>query len=122
MLIEKGLDRPIELNCSVLGYDDEVTASPIEMPVTNADYLDFSDKYLAGGGTKSNGMASLSRILPAPVSDDLRDRIQTLSCKIFRLLDCKGVVRIDYMLNRTDDSLYITEINTIPGSLAFYLW
>ena len=120
MLIEKGLDKPIELNCSVLGYDNEVTASPIEMPINSDEFLDFRDKYLASGGSK--GMASLRRVLPAPIEDELRNEIQEMSKVIFRLLDCKGVVRIDYMFDRQSGEIYITEINTIPGSLAFYLW
>ncbi len=120
VLVEKGLDKPIELNCSVLGYDDDVTASPIEMPLNHDEFLDFRDKYLGGGGSK--GMASLSRVLPAPIEDSLRDEIQEMSRRIFRLMDCKGVVRIDYMFDRESEKLFITEINTIPGSLAFYLW
>ena len=66
-------------------------------------------------------MASLKRIMPAPVGDEMIHRIESLSAQIFRALDCKGVVRIDYMLTKNDE-LYITEINTIPGSMAFYLW
>ena len=120
VLVEKGLNKPIELNCSVIGYDEETEASPIEMPINNDEFLDFKDKYLASGGSK--GMASLHRILPAPIDDDLRNEIQELSRSIFRMLDCKGVVRIDYMFDRESEKLYITEINTIPGSLAFYLW
>ncbi|MBQ3484065.1 MAG: D-alanine--D-alanine ligase [Clostridia bacterium] len=120
VLVEKGLDKPIELNCSVLGYDDDVEASPIEMPISGEEFLDFKEKYLANGGSK--GMASLHRVLPAPIEDSLRDEIQALSCQIFRMLDCKGVVRIDYMFDRATEKVYITEINTIPGSLAFYLW
>jgi len=120
VLIEKGLNQPIELNCSVLGYDEEVEASTIEMPVNQDEFLDFRDKYLASGGSK--GMASLHRILPAPIEDELRDEIQEISKRIFRMMDCKGVVRIDYMYDRDTGKLYITEINTIPGSLAFYLW
>ena len=120
VLVEKGLDKPIELNCSVLGYDDEIVASPIEMPLNHDEFLDFRDKYLQHGGSK--GMASLSRVLPAPIEDDLKEKIQEMSRTIFRLMDCKGVVRIDYMYDRISEELYITEINTIPGSLAFYLW
>ncbi len=119
VLVEKGLEKPIELNCSVLGYDDEIKASPIEMPVNQDEILTFEDKYLGGG---NKGMASLSRILPAPIEDELKNRIQELSMRIFRLMDCKGVVRIDYMYDRISEEIYITEINTIPGSLAFYLW
>lgn len=120
VLVEKGLTKPVELNCSVLGYDGETTASPIEMPISGEDFLDFKEKYLAGGGSK--GMASLHRVLPAPIEDDLRIRIQEMSKSIFRMMDCKGVVRIDYMFDRDSGGLYITEINVIPGSLAFYLW
>ena len=67
-------------------------------------------------------MASLSRVLPAPIDDGLKNEIQEMSKNIFRLMDCKGVVRIDYMYDRISEKIYITEINTIPGSLAFYLW
>ncbi len=120
VLVEKGLTKPIELNCSVIGFDNEVSASPIEMPLTNEDYLDFHEKYLASGGSK--GMASLHRIVPAPIDDELRTEIQEMSKSIFRMMDCKGVVRIDYMYDKASEGIYITEINTIPGSLAYYLW
>ena len=120
VLVEKGLDKPVELNCSVLGYDDELLASPIEMPLNQDEFLDFRDKYLGGNGSK--GMASLSRVLPAPIEDSLKNEIEEMSKKIFRLMDCKGVVRIDYMFDRLSEKLFITEINTIPGSLAFYIW
>ena len=120
VLVEKGLTRPIELNCSVMGYDGDVTASPLEMPVSGDEFLTYREKYLASGGSK--GMASLHRVLPAPVEDELRDQIQEMSKKIFTMMDCKGVVRIDYMFDRDSGNFFITEINTIPGSLAFYLW
>ena len=67
-------------------------------------------------------MASLHRVVPAPIEDELRDKLQRMSREIFRMMDCKGVVRIDYMFDRESGNVYITEINTIPGSLAFYLW
>ncbi len=121
ILVEKGLDKPVEVNCSVLGFDDEVTPSVVEMPVTEHDMLDFRDKYLRGSGG-SKGMASLSRVIPAPIGEKMTKEIQYLSGKVFRLLDCKGVVRIDWMIDRESDQLFITEINTIPGSLSFYLW
>ena len=120
VLVEKGLENPLELNCSVLGYAGKTQASEIEMPVSGGDLLTFMDKYMAGGSTK--GMASLKRVLPAPIEPELRDKIRALSVDIFNDMDCKGVVRIDYMYDAASDGLYITEINTIPGSLAFYLW
>ena len=120
VLVEKGLEDPLELNCSVLGYNGQARASEIEMPISGGDLLTFMDKYLAGNSTK--GMASLKRVLPAPIEPELREKIRSLSVEIFNDMDCKGVVRIDYMYDAASDGLYITEINTIPGSLAFYLW
>lgn len=121
VLLEQGLDHPIEVNCSVLGYDGDRKASVLEMPNSGAGFLDFSEKYLASSGG-SKGMASLKRIVPAPIGEELTKTLQDLSVQIFDAMDCKGVVRIDYMLDRHSDSYYITEINTIPGSLAYYLW
>ena len=121
VLIEEGLDKPIEVNCSVLGFDGERKASVLEMPNSGAAFLDFSEKYLSSSGG-SKGMASLKRIVPAPIGEELTGKLQALSLDIFDAMDCKGVVRIDYMLDRHSDNYYITEINTIPGSLAYYLW
>ncbi|MBE5786441.1 MAG: D-alanine--D-alanine ligase, partial [Clostridiales bacterium] len=121
VLVEKGLDKPIEVNCSVLGFDGQRKASVLEMPNSGAGFLDFSEKYLAGS-SGSKGMASLKRIVPAPIGEELTEKLQALSLDIFDAMDCKGVVRIDYMLDRHSDNYYITEINTIPGSLAYYLW
>ncbi len=121
VLVEQGLDKPIEVNCSVVGFDGERKASVLEMPNSGAAFLDFSEKYLAGSGG-SKGMASLKRIVPAPIGEELTKALQELSLQVFDAMDCKGVVRIDYMLDRHSDNYYITEINTIPGSLAYYLW
>ncbi len=120
VLVEEAVNRPIEVNCSVLGFDDQVRPSVVEMPITGGDLLDFGAKYTRSGGSK--GMASLSRVVPAPIGEAMTARIQALSCEIFRALDCKGVVRVDYMIDSMSDRLSITEINAIPGSLAFYLW
>lgn len=121
VLVEEGLDKPVEVNCSVLGFDGERRASVLEMSNTGAGFLDFADKYLPDHG-QSKGMASLKRIVPAPIGDELTKELQDLSMEIFDAMDCKAVVRIDYMIDRVSGKYYITEINTIPGSLAFYLW
>lgn len=121
VLVEEGVDQPIEVNCAVLGFDDEVRASVVEMPVTGGALLGFDGKYISGG-SGAKGMASLSRVVPAPIGEELTQRVQQLSVEIFQALDCKGCVRVDYMLAPGTDRLTITEINAIPGSLAFYLW
>ena len=121
VLVEQGLDHPIEVNCSVLGFDGERRASVLEMSNAGEGFLDFADKYLPNHGA-SKGMASSKHVIPAPVGEELTKTLQNLSMEIFDAMDCKSVVRIDYMIDRHSGKHYITEINTIPGSLAFYLW
>ncbi|MBR2572395.1 MAG: D-alanine--D-alanine ligase [Clostridia bacterium] len=138
ILIERGIEQLKEINCGVLGYGSEAAASALEMPVSVDDFLTYKEKYLQGQGSKGNGsaqgaktaagaqgskgMASLARRIPAPISEEKTREVQALAVNIFRALDCKGVVRIDFMLEGDEEKLYVGEINTIPGSLAFYLF
>ena len=127
ILAEVGITHPVEINCAALGYGETVETSVCEMPVSSADdsFLNFFEKYLRNAGAKgeerSRGMKSLSRVVPAPIGEELTRRIQTMTREIFKLLDCRGTVRIDFILDE-NDVLYVNEPNTIPGSLAFYLW
>ena len=126
ILVEVGINNPVEINCAALGYGEDVRTSVCEMPVpsTGDKFLNFFEKYLRNAGTKgesSRGMKSLSRIVPAPIGEELTERIQRMTKEIFKLLDCRGTVRIDFILDE-NDMLYVNEPNTIPGSLAFYLW
>lgn len=120
ILVERGIDKPQEINCAGLGYGDICTPSECEQPVGWAEFLSFEDKYTRG--SKSKGMQSLSRQIPALIDEGLRKRIQSMTCEIFRMLECKGVVRIDYMIDPKTNDVYVNEINTIPGSFAFYLY
>ena len=121
ILVEQGVESPREINCSAMGYDNEVLTSALEMPVTGKDVLDFSEKYLRGGKGGSKGMQSLARIIPAPISKECAAKIKALAAEIFRVMDLKGVARTDFILDK-DDNVFINEANIIPGSLAFYLW
>ena len=67
-------------------------------------------------------MASASRRIPAPISADLTNKVQDLAQKIFRIFDCTGVVRIDFFVDPSEETIYVTELNTIPGSMSYYLW
>ncbi len=132
ILIEKAVKNLREINCSVLGDSEEANASPCEEPFHTDEILSYEDKYLSGGkGSKgktgpaasgSKGMASLQRKIPADIPDELSEKIRELSLKAFRVLGCSGVVRFDFILDEDSKELYLNEINTIPGSLSFYLW
>lgn len=121
ILIEQYLSLAAEYNCAVRVVDGKIETSEIERPVSRDEILSFADKYQRGAKKSGDGMASLSRELPAKIDDALRREIREMAEKIFTACACKGMVRIDFMLT-TDKKLYLTEVNPIPGSMAFYLW
>lgn len=138
VIIEKGVENLIEINCSALGYGEDVNTSVCEQPVNWEEFLTFEDKYMRGSkgsksakgsnettnklGIKQGGMESMDRRIPANIPDEQTKEIQDLTKKAFKSLNSKGVVRIDYIIDKTDEKVYINEINTIPGSFSFYLW
>jgi D-alanine-D-alanine ligase len=136
VIVERAVVEMREINCSVLGDAHEATPSVLEEPTPSDDdeVLTFQDKYMRedgedakGGGAKAadggpEGMASLDRIVPAPLPDDRTEYIQDVAVRLFHLFECAGVVRIDFMIDEETDQLYFNEINTIPGSFSFYLW
>ena len=123
VLAEHAITNLREINCSVLGDENEAEASECEEPIHTEDILSYEDKYVSGAkGGKSQGMASVSRKIPADISAEMREQIREMAVTSFKALRCNGVARIDFMLDGDDGSIYFNEINTIPGSLAFYLW
>lgn len=124
ILAERAITSIREINCSVLGDIDECEASVCEEPFMNDDILSYEDKYMSNSKSKgaSKGMASLGRKIPAEIPKKKSEEIRKLACDIFRATGSSGVVRIDFILDTEDDTVYANEINTIPGSLAFYLW
>lgn len=120
ILVEKAVSPLREVNCSVLGYGDHVETSELEMPVTQEEYLTFEGKYTRNA-KGAGGMASQVRLIPAPISEQAAQTVRDLAVRAFRAMDLKGVVRIDFILDE-NENVFINEANTIPGSLAFYLW
>lgn len=132
-VITEKVVRPMrEINCSVLGDSYHAEASVLEevASVSHDELLSFKDKYQGGGkaakGAKSagasKGMASTSRIVPAPLSEAETELIQSFALKAFQVLGISGVCRIDFLMDAETKKIYINEVNTIPGSLAYYLW
>lgn len=124
ILVEKAIENLREINCSILGDRDNCEASALEEPIMHDKILSFDDKYKSNAGKSgSKGMASLSRKLPAELSDEKADEIKKIAIKTFKTIGAGGVARIDFLMDSADnDKVYVNEINTIPGSLSFYLW
>ena len=131
ILVEPAVVQLKEINCSVVGDSEAAEASVCEEPVqaSSDEILSYDQKYKGDGGKNgsksgggSKGMATLKRKIPAEITPEQDEFIRKTAVDAFRYLGCNGVTRIDFMIDMATDKVYINEINTIPGSLAFYLW
>lgn len=119
IIVEEGLENIDEINCAVMGYEN-FEASVCEQPITNSNFLSYDDKYISG--SKVKGMANLSRLIPAPIDKDLTKKIQDYAVEVFRSIGAAGVARVDFLVDIKKNKVWVNEINTLPGSLAYYLW
>ncbi len=133
VLTEHAISNLREVNCAVLGDENEAVASECEEPIHTKEILSYEDKYVNGGGgkkggakggqgSKGAGMANLARKIPADLTPEQREEVRSLAVRSFKALGCNGVSRIDFMIDEDTGKLYFNEINPIPGSLSFYLW
>ncbi len=134
VLVERAVQNLKEINCSVLGDYSSAEASECEEPVSSDKILTFAEKYIGDGSSKgakggvksspsgSKGMATLKRKIPAEITPEQRDTVRKMAVDAFKVLGCSGVSRIDFMMDTATGEIWLNEINTIPGSLSFYLW
>lgn len=121
LIVEHMVENLHEVNCSVLGDCDEYITSVCEEPIKSGEILSYEDKYL--GGTKgAKGMQASQKRIPADLPTQVSQRIQFLAGETFRVLSCQGVSRVDVIMDADNGDIFVNEINTIPGSLSFYLW
>jgi len=107
IIIERGVNAR-EIEVSVLGNDEPLASLPGEITF-DADWYDYSTKYLEGQSRLT---------IPAPVSPEIIRRLQTLAIAAFRAIDCSGMARVDFFVERGTDRVLVNEINTIPGFTA----
>ncbi len=140
ILVEKAVENLQEINCSVIGNIVDSETSVCEEPFFSDEILSYADKYMAGGksskngklssGVKGNigaksagkGMAVSNKKLPADISEEKRKEIEKLTKETFKALGCSGVSRVDFLIDKDENKVYVNEINTIPGALSYYLW
>lgn len=120
VVVEKAILNLVEVNASVIGNYETKKVSSLEEVMGSDEILSFKDKYLSS--SKSKGMEATSRVIPARISEELTKEIKDTSLKVCDVLNLSGVVRIDFLIDGKTNKFYVNEPNTIPGSLAFYLW
>ena len=133
IVVEEVVENLKEVNIAVMGNYEHQKVSVIEEVLSNNKFLTYTDKYIGGGKGKmkggvkapvkgSKGMASTSRKLPADLSEKTRKEVEDIAVRAFKGLGSAGNSRIDFLIDEKTNKVYINEINSIPGSLAFYLW
>lgn len=134
IIVEEVVSNLKEVNISVLGNYEHQRLSVIEEVMSKNKFLTYDDKYIGGGKGKlkggmkvpmkgaSKGMASADRKIPADIPDKQKKEIEDIAIKSFKALGSAGTCRIDFLIDEKTKKVYINEINSIPGSLAFYLW
>ena len=127
ILVEEVVKNLKEVNISVFGNYDNEKVSAIEEVTTKNKLLTYQDKYIGGGKTKgskggSKGMLSAARKIPADLPKNIQKEVEEIALKAFKVLGSSSVCRIDFLIDDKAKKVYINEINSIPGSLAFYLW
>lgn len=108
-IVEKYLTPRREINCAAYLANDEVIVSECEEAVTSGDILSFEDKYQGGGKS----------VIPADIPAEIATYIRKTTRIVYEKLNMRGIVRFDYILS---DEVYLSEVNTVPGSLAYYLF
>lgn len=126
IVVEEAIENAREINISVLGNaGSDLQVSLCEEVFSDNSLLTYEDKYLGSeskNGTKSQGMASTKRQIPADIPKDITEKIKDTAKKVFESLNASGVSRIDFLYQEKTQKIFVIEINTIPGSLSFYLW
>ncbi len=134
IVVEEVVEDLKEVNIAVMGNYEHQKVSEIEEVLSGNKFLTFTDKYIGNGKGKvkgkmsgpvkgaSKGMASTNRKLPAELDDETRKEVERVATEAFKVLGSSGNSRIDFLIDRKDNKVYLNEINSIPGSLAFYLW
>ncbi len=131
IVVEQMIPNLMEVNCSVFGNYEHQETSAIDEMLTKNDFLTYNDKYIGGGKGKLKGgkkyagagkMSTSDRVIPARISKEVEETVIDLAKKSFKALNLSGVARVDFLINKKTNEVYVNEPNTIPGSLAFYLW
>ena len=134
IIVEEVVQNLKEVNIAVMGNYENQKVSAIEEVLSGNKFLTFQDKYIGNGKgklkgvkkasikTTSKGMASANRKLPADISEKMQKEIEDIAMKAFKALGSSGNSRIDFLVDEKTNKVYINEINSIPGSLAYYLW
>ena len=121
VLVEEGIDPLIEITLPIMGNDEVRCALP-ERPLNKTDFFDFNDKYLSGGKKGGKSVNSEYSEIPANIGEDLTKQIIDMGTRVYQVLDCAGIARVDFLIKADTKEIFVNEVNTLPGSLYAHNW
>ncbi|MCR4325802.1 MAG: D-alanine--D-alanine ligase [Patescibacteria group bacterium] len=129
VLVEKAVENLTEITLPLMGNEDVKPALP-ERPLNKTDFFNFDDKYLSGGKSAKGGRASVGKggvnnaysEVPANIGEEMTKRVIDLGTRVYRALGCEGTARVDFLIDSVSDTIYVNEVNTLPGSLYHHNW
>lgn len=121
ILVEESVEPLIEVTLPIMG-NDVVKTAMVEQPLNKTEFFDFQDKYLSGGKKGDSGVNSQYSEIPAKIGDDLIKEVEDLGERVYRTLGCSGIARVDFLIRDDTNTVYVNEVNTLPGSLYQHNW
>jgi len=120
ILVEEGVENLIEVTLPIMG-NDEIRIAEAERPLNKTELFDFDDKYMSGW-KKGGGANSAYSQIPAEIGDELTATVKELGKKVYKILGCSGIARVDFLIDNVTKKVYVIEVNTLPGSLYHHNW
>ncbi len=122
VIVEQGVTKLMEVNCALMGNGELVT-SELEQPLHKSQFLSFEDKYMSGGkkGGAFTGAKSSIKI-PAPLNKATSNQVKELAKLAFTAIGGSGFARLDFLVDESDEKVYLNEVNPLPGTLQQHLW
>lgn len=120
VLVERSVEQLIEVTLPVMG-NDELQLAAIERPLNKTEFFNFEDKYLSGGKKGSASAAPYSEV-PAKISDELAAQVRNFAQRTYKILGCSGIARVDFLIDAATNTVFVNEVNTLPGSLYEHNW
>ena len=120
IIIEESVEDLVDVTCAVLGNEDPVP-SLLQESVFQGEHFSYEAKYLEDGGAQL-GNAENNIIIPARLDEKTTKEVRDMAVRIFKLFDCCGTARVDFLYDRKNEKIFANEINTMPGTLYHHLW
>lgn len=120
VLIEESIEHLTEVTLPIMG-NNELILGEIERPLNKTEFFDFNDKYMSGG-KKGGGVNAQYSEIPAHIPEEMAQKVKEIGKKIYRVVGCSGMARIDFLIDNETQTIYANEINTLPGSLYHHNW